>query len=113
MAGIYRDVTLMARPGIHIADFFAQPQLDDDYRDGQLTVQAKIDNTGRGPLEGYSVAMQLYDHRGDAVFDQPVVAAVEDVNAAALSFIIRNTNANGNGKILLSFVSIILVSISD
>ena len=36
LAGIYRDVYLMATPRVHVRDFFVTTDLDEDYRDAEL-----------------------------------------------------------------------------
>lgn len=91
MAGIYRDVYLYATPKIHIADFFARTELDAEYRDATLKVQAKIDFFNPSPpcaeytgeirqpdpnSAEYVVEMQLFDAEQQPVFDAPVMQPV-------------------------------------
>ncbi len=76
MAGIYRDVYLYATPKVHIFDFFARTELDADYRDAALKVQAKISHNGQESPEGYTVGIQLFNGHGEAVFAQPVFQPV-------------------------------------
>lgn len=75
MAGIYRDVILYALPQIHLYDFFAQPELDENYQDGTLLVTASIQKTIPQPLHGFRVEMALQNGAGQPVME-PVSAAI-------------------------------------
>jgi beta-galactosidase/beta-glucuronidase len=90
MAGIFRDVYLYAPPKVHIADFFARPELDADYRDATLKVRAIVNfydqappTDYKGEIRGfdpnppaYRVEMQLYDAEGQPIFVAPVSRSV-------------------------------------
>jgi beta-galactosidase len=78
LSGIFRSVSLQARPRTHIRDFFALPDLDAQYRDGTLTVTGEI----TGPdAERAEVRAVLYDDAGRVVTAQP--AARTGTNFAA------------------------------
>ena len=89
MAGIYRDVTLYAVPKVHMYDFFARTELDADCRDATLNVGVKIENYGKGDIDGYQVEMQLFDAQEQAVFEQPISDSLlvtdEEINKVELS----------------------------
>lgn len=87
LAGIYRDVYLYATPKADIFDFFAWTDLDDDFQDATLKVQAKINfydqrydatnYTGqnvRFPIDpaDHTVEIQLYDADDRPVLTQSV-----------------------------------------
>lgn len=59
--GIFRDVTLFSTPEVHLRDFFVLPSLDDDYRDGTLTVSASVRNSGEIAAQGWRVGLELLD----------------------------------------------------
>ena len=62
LSGIHRNVYLRTEPLIAISDLRVQSTLDDQYRDGQLTVQAKLSNrTGQVPNLRLSVALKSPD----------------------------------------------------
>ncbi len=61
LSGIYRDVYLFATPAVHIRDFWAQTELDADYRDAMLTVRADLRAYNDTSLDGYTVEVQLFD----------------------------------------------------
>ena len=61
LSGIFRDVYLLSRPETHIADFFVKTQLDDQYKDGVLTVETKLRNGSQKAVEGYQLEAKLLD----------------------------------------------------
>ncbi|HET8656436.1 MAG TPA: glycoside hydrolase family 2 TIM barrel-domain containing protein [Longimicrobiaceae bacterium] len=60
LSGITRDVYLYARPRVHIRDFFARAGLTPDYRDGRLSLDVALQNSG-APAGQYAVEMKLWD----------------------------------------------------
>jgi len=66
-AGISRGVRLYATPTTHIDDVFARAGLDDDYRDGLLSIEVALPGT----LGDATLAAQLLDPGGRAVVDVP------------------------------------------
>lgn len=77
LSGIFRDVYLYSTPKLHIYDFFAVTELDDNYKNSQLKINAKLTNyfnteCGRAALE-----VQLYDNNKKAVLDKPISQEVD------------------------------------
>ncbi len=64
LSGIDRDVYLVARPKVHIRDFFARPTLDAAFKNGKLKVEVELRNLGIPTGEGYRVRMNLLDGKG-------------------------------------------------
>ncbi|GAB3669709.1 hypothetical protein GCM10028856_17920 [Halopiger thermotolerans] len=60
-AGIFRSVYLFATPAVHLRDFYARTDLDDDYEDGRLRIDAEIANYGDAPAGEYAVRAHLYE----------------------------------------------------
>ena len=77
MAGIYRDVYLYSTPRIHIRDFFARPELDDDLRDALLHVHVDVEAFEGLDVSGYLVGMQVVDENGRFLFPNPVTQPVK------------------------------------
>ncbi len=77
MAGIYRDVFLVAKPAGHIGDAFLQGGLTDDYRDGLLQARFRIE-TPDGIPNGWSVALSLQNPDGKAVWRSDHILKVAD-----------------------------------
>ncbi len=46
LSGIYREVYLYAEPTLTIRDFYAEATLENDYRDGKLSLCAELENHG-------------------------------------------------------------------
>lgn len=63
LPGIFRAVSLMAKPKIQIRNLVAIPDLDATYRDGSLKITAEIVNGGRRSTEGYKVRYTLYKNK--------------------------------------------------
>lgn len=62
MSGIFRDVYLYAAPPVHIADFSVQGTLDDDYRNGELKVQAVLENENEAAVHSMQLSASLYQN---------------------------------------------------
>lgn len=79
MSGIFRDVYLFCTPNMHIRDFFIITELDEEYKDATLKVQAKIRNysinkTGRCILE-----INLMDAKGTPVFTESLTRTIKEL----------------------------------
>lgn len=73
MSGIFRSVYLFSTPKVHLRDFRLTTPLSDDFRSGELGVEASVRNYGE-PVEGdYTVETQLYDERDRRVWRDPLV----------------------------------------
>ncbi|WP_404420686.1 glycoside hydrolase family 2 TIM barrel-domain containing protein [Nibricoccus sp. IMCC34717] len=46
LSGIFRDVYLWSAPNVHIRDFHARVDLDEEYTDGSVSIEAKVRNYG-------------------------------------------------------------------
>ncbi len=46
LSGIYRDVYLMARPAMHVRDFFVTTELDQDYSNAVFDLRVSVRNAG-------------------------------------------------------------------
>jgi beta-galactosidase len=79
LSGIHREVLLLAEPKLRIADFFCQAKLDKDYKDAVLSIRPRIDNLTGKEVPGYVVKAQLYDKKGEAVFEKPLERSVESI----------------------------------
>jgi beta-galactosidase len=67
LSGIYRDVFLFSTPNTHIRDFFARTDLDRDYRDGTLQVDATIRNYAKLSTDTHGLEVALLDPNGEHV----------------------------------------------
>ena len=61
LSGIQRDVFLYATPDTRVRDVFAVARLDADYRDGLLTVEARVRNHREDAVAGLRLSVELLD----------------------------------------------------
>jgi len=78
LSGIFRNVTIWSAPRLHIRDFFIKTDLDDQYRDAEVEVIAKVKNYGLKTVKGSKFSATLYDG------NNPVAAAHAEGDVPAL-----------------------------
>lgn len=61
LSGIFRAVSLIAMPPVHIEDYSVQTNLDEHYLDAILRVKAHINHSGTGHSEHCQVTLRLLD----------------------------------------------------
>lgn len=76
LSGIFRDVTLIAEPKVHIFDHYIRTDLDADYRDATLRVRATVRNASDREAAGYTFECQLLDHEFQPVHADVCAAQV-------------------------------------
>lgn len=72
LSGIFRDVYLYATPQVHIRDFGAITDLDANYENAELNLQAKVKSFAAVAPEGYRVEAMLYDMKNRPVLEKPL-----------------------------------------
>jgi len=63
LAGIFDDIWLFATPGIHMFDWVATTDLDENYRNATLDMIIDIRNYTGKPVDGYSVRSKLFSQQ--------------------------------------------------
>ncbi|MBE0677104.1 MAG: DUF4981 domain-containing protein [Bacteroidales bacterium] len=87
LSGIQRSVYLHSRPATYIRDFFAKPDLINDFSDGQLGIA--VDVASRDGYSGGSVVVaELYDNGNLVTSASTDVAAVEGKGSASMEFLV-------------------------
>ncbi|WP_286860900.1 glycoside hydrolase family 2 TIM barrel-domain containing protein [Proteiniphilum sp. UBA5510] len=66
LSGFDRGIYLYSTDKVRITDFFAQPQLDANYKSGELKVEIKLDNFENKDRNTF-LEMELLDHSGKTV----------------------------------------------
>ena len=66
LSGIFREVFLYSEPQVRIRDFFIKSDLKDDFRTGQLRVEAQLENQSAVAVQT-KAAVALYDAQGRRV----------------------------------------------
>ncbi|MFS0778509.1 glycoside hydrolase family 2 TIM barrel-domain containing protein [Neobacillus sp. 3P2-tot-E-2] len=97
MSGIFRDVYLYSTPEIHINDFFVTTELDQEYKDAKLKIEAKIKNVFEETVIGYTVEAMLYDHENNPVLEDSLQIKVDLENQSFIS-IYASTNISNPFK---------------
>lgn len=69
LSGMEREVSLYARPTIHIRDFFAKANLENDYRDGVLNLEVDYINSLE-TSELVNLSINLLDAKSKVVFQK-------------------------------------------
>ncbi|NLB68853.1 MAG: beta-galactosidase subunit alpha, partial [Lentisphaerae bacterium] len=67
MSGIFRDVSIIAMPKLRIEDLFVETTFDSKYEDATLSVNLKVVNSDKTPIQGVSVKVSLFDAVGEPV----------------------------------------------
>ena len=86
ISGIERDVFLVAAPAVHMLDFWARPELDAEYVDGLLTIDAEVRSVLARPVSAYRLTAELFDRDGDSAFDAPLTTTF-DLEAAGTDYV--------------------------
>jgi len=60
-SGIYRDVYLFSAPKVHIRDFFARCELNENYEDAILKVRINVSNYGESDIDQFNMEIALLD----------------------------------------------------
>ncbi|MBN2318737.1 MAG: DUF4981 domain-containing protein [Acidobacteria bacterium] len=87
LSGIFRDVYAWSAPEQHILDFEVQTDLDADYRNATLKVQAEIVNY-RGKLNSGSITMDLLDPSGEPAISQQNWKFPADISEGIIEYLI-------------------------
>jgi beta-galactosidase len=90
LSGIQRDVSLYARPSVRVRDYFVHADLQNDYRDGALTLEIEVANETQAAVEK-RVRVEVRD--GDEV--------VEAANA-----ILQATPGRSQAEVTLSIAEV-------
>lgn len=72
LSGIFRDVTLISEPKVHIFDHYIRTELDEKYVDATLRVRATIRNASQDDVKDYTLSWQLLDQDLVPVLEQAV-----------------------------------------
>ncbi len=83
-SGIFRNVTLYAKPQVHVEDLWARTELREDGRSGELALRLRLSSAGGHgseeqqdgrDLQKYKVSVLLKDKEGKALLEKMLPAA--------------------------------------
>ncbi len=75
LAGIYREVYLMAMPQLSLYDFGVRTKLDLKSNSALLQIRPELYNNKVEDLKGWNLSAQLYDDAGKTVFPQDITVS--------------------------------------
>jgi len=81
LSGIYRDVYLMATPDIHIRDYYLSTDLDENYQDAKLEVEAEVRNYGKKRSGELLLRIKLFDQNRLPVPTGEALLTLEDLDS--------------------------------
>ena len=86
LAGIERDVYLIARPKVSIEDFFAIGDLDKSYKNGIFNMDVTVRNFSEQAANNYTVEVALSEEEGKTLFTKrlpvPTIASGQEQKVA-------------------------------
>ncbi|MBN1481425.1 DUF4981 domain-containing protein [candidate division KSB1 bacterium] len=92
-SGIYRRVYLVARPDISIRDFFVSTDLDDNYLDTTLNIDAVLRNTSNTLVKKWRIRASVYDNSKEEIASfSATVPELKEKSEIKRSFSQRITN---------------------
>lgn len=83
LPGIFRTVAVYSTPKTHVRDFVVIPDLENNYTNGSLKINADILNLGKSKAKGYKMVYSLYANKLYSDETTPV-AGVETVASVGL-----------------------------
>ena len=89
LPGIFRSVSITAKPKVQVRDIKAIPDYDETYTDASLYITANVSNLTAKAVKGYTIDYKLYENR--LYSDENTL--VPGVGATA---IVGDINKNGN-----------------
>jgi beta-galactosidase len=95
LAGIFDKVWLFATPPVHIFDWFATTDLDENYRDAQLSLAVEVKNYAGPASRSFTLRATLYDNRQMAVktlISQPFTVRQDSPQTILLADKVTNPN---------------------
>ena len=98
LPGIFRTVALYSTPKVQIRDLVATPDLDNNYTDGSLTIQADIRNFGKKTAKGYKVCYSLYANKLYSDENEPVILARDTKGAAIRNSVVAQVEPITTGN---------------
>jgi len=72
LSGIFRDVSLVAMPRVHVFDFRVRTALDEEYRNAVLKVRTIVKNADAQDARDCRVEVRLLDRQMQPVLDGPL-----------------------------------------
>lgn len=72
--GIFRDVTLLAQPQVHLEDLSLVPTVTDDFKQGNLAIKMKLDDDQQQGLGESTIRITIFDSAKVRLLERTVAA---------------------------------------
>lgn len=82
LSGIYREVFLYSVTKIHVRDYFAYCDFDENNEDALLRLRVKIKNFYQKPVHSHSLEVCLFDNKGKTVGNELLMRSIIDLKSA-------------------------------
>lgn len=92
LSGIFRNVTLIAFPKIQIADLTVVTELDKNYRDGELKLNAKLQNLADTDATGLKIKAVLRDHNSQIIGTCETATDLKSGDASVVPLVMKITS---------------------
>lgn len=80
LSGIFRSVALIAKPKVHLHDYYVYARFDNQYRNAELNLEVDVQNLSGTEALSYSVSAELFDANQKPVWEK---SAVQELTAIA------------------------------
>lgn len=89
LSGIFRNVYLFSTPAVHIRDFEVLTDLDADYQDAVLKVNARIKNYGKTAARDHTIELILLDADNNPVYGEILTVGESEYIAPGAEGIVK------------------------
>ncbi len=73
LGGIFRDVFLYSKPKIHIWDYFARSDFDENYKDAEIKIRVKLRNHHEKKIIKYKIDVSLLNEKKEPIGSNPLL----------------------------------------
>ncbi len=92
LPGIFRSVAIYSTPQVQIRDLRVTPDLDKNYKDGELKIEADIKNYSSKNIKDYSISYKLYENE---IYSDQTLPFAGLQASSELPDIKKSSSANG------------------
>ncbi len=95
LAGIFRDVYIMSTPKTHIQDFYVTTDLDENYKDATINIDAFVTYFNKENVKDYSIRATLFDDKKKQIISENLTKTEKNAVAGKFqkrsgSFLVEN-----------------------
>ena len=72
LSGIFRSVALIAKPRVHLQDYYVNTTFDSNYRNAYLNLEVSIQNNSGNQTGNHTLEIDLIDQNAKTIWENPV-----------------------------------------